>query len=73
MDMLETSTKSGDIVLQAFEKLIGIIHDRALAASKNKTGIKGISGNTGSPNHTVKLEEQGGAQGETRDANACGC
>jgi GTPase SAR1 family protein len=73
MDMLETSAKSGDNVLQAFEKLIGIVHDRALAASKNKTGIKGISGNTGGPNQTVKLEEQGGAQGEATDAKACGC
>jgi hypothetical protein len=73
MDMLETSAKSGDNVLQAFEKLIGIVHDRALVASKNKTGIKGISGNTGGANYTVKLEEQAGAQGEAADANTCGC
>jgi len=36
MEMLETSAKSGENVLQAFEKLIGIVHDRALAASKKQ-------------------------------------
>jgi hypothetical protein len=41
-EMLETSAKSGENVLAAFEELIGIVHDRALAASKNKGGIKGM-------------------------------
>lgn len=44
MEMLETSAKSGENVLKAFEKLIGIVHDRALAANKNRAGIKGMSG-----------------------------
>ena len=66
MEMLETSAKSGANVLQAFEKLIGIVHDRALAASKNKTGIKGMSGGPS----TVKLDD---ASGEAAEAGACGC
>jgi hypothetical protein len=70
MDMLETSAKSGENVLQAFEKLIGIVHDRALAASKNKTGIKGMSNG---PNPTVKLEDNGSGQGDAADAGVCGC
>ena len=70
MDLLETtSAKSGDNVLR--ETLIGIVHDRAVAASKTKTGRQGISGNTGGSNNTVKLEEKG-APGEAGDANACG-
>jgi GTPase SAR1 family protein len=71
MDMLETSAKSGENVLQSFEKLIGIVHDRALSASKNKTGIKGMSSGPGNP--TVKLEENGSGQGDAADAGVCGC
>merc|ERR1711935_212410 len=49
MEFLETSAKSGDNVLQAFEKLIGIVHDRALHASKsNKSGGSGAGGASGS-------------------------
>ena len=71
MEMLETSAKSGENVLKAFEKLIGIVHDRALAASKNKTGIKGINGNA---QNTVKLDDNNGAQDASGgDASACGC
>mmetsp|Transcript_52806 Transcript_52806/g.128023 ORF Transcript_52806/g.128023 Transcript_52806/m.128023 type:complete len:256 (-) Transcript_52806:243-1010(-) len=46
MDWLETSAKSGENVLKAFEKLIGIVHDRALLQTqKNKlSGIKGVGG-----------------------------
>lgn len=75
MEMLETSAKSGENVLQAFEKLIGIVHDRALAASKNKSGIKGINapggGGSSATGGTVKLDEQG-AQAEA-GADPCGC
>jgi small GTP-binding protein len=77
MDMLETSAKSGQNVLQAFEKLIGIVHDRALAANKNKAGIQGMNTNSGSTNNnqtapsTVKLEGDKG--GEATAADACGC
>jgi len=40
MEMLETSAKSGENVLTAFEKWIGIVHNKALEiSSKNKTGI----------------------------------
>jgi len=66
MEFLETSAKSGDNVLPAFEKLIGIVHDRALnAQSKNKNnagGIKGVGNNKNSPNN-----QQGG---ETNNPNA---
>ena len=75
MDMLETSAKSGQNVLQAFEKLIGIVHDRALASSKNKSGIKGMNGSAsgGAPGSTVKLEENGQGAGESASGDACGC
>jgi len=47
------------------------VHDRALAASKNKTGIKGINGNQ---QNTVKLDDHSGAQDASgSDASACGC
>lgn len=74
MEMLETSAKSGENVLQAFEKLIGIVHDRALAASKNKGGIKGMTtpssaAGGGGPN-TVKLDEP--AAGDAAP-DPCGC
>ncbi|KAG7373812.1 small GTP-binding domain protein [Nitzschia inconspicua] len=80
MEFLETSAKSGENVLQAFEKLIAIVHDRALAASKNKQGIKGMNGgNSGGgasqSSNTVKLDENGAAAaaGEGTSADACGC
>ena len=66
MELLETSAKSGQNVLQAFEKLIGIVHDRALAANKAKQGIKGINSNG---SQSVKLDENAPDQ----DASACGC
>jgi len=53
MEFLETSAKSGDNVLKAFEKLIGIVHDRAInAQQKSKgggaggagAGLKGVAG-----------------------------
>ena len=63
MELLETSAKSGVNVLQAFEKLIGIVHDRALQNNKNSTGI---------PMHqpTLKLDQD---RPQAGDANACGC
>mmetsp|Transcript_13265 Transcript_13265/g.24903 ORF Transcript_13265/g.24903 Transcript_13265/m.24903 type:complete len:232 (+) Transcript_13265:234-929(+) len=79
MEFLETSAKSGENVLQAFEKLIAIVHDRALAASKNKQGIKGMNGAAapagGNPaSSTVKLEEGATTGGDgTAAADACGC
>lgn len=70
MEMLETSAKSGENVLKAFEKLIGIVHDRALAANKSMAGIKGMNGANGNV-PTVRLEE---AQVDQQaDASACGC
>ena len=72
MELLETSAKSGENVLQAFEKLIGIVHDRALAASKNKGGIHGIGGGASSAQPTLKLDDTNKEQ-QAGDANACGC
>jgi small GTP-binding protein len=81
MEFLETSAKSGENVLQTFEKLLAIVHDRALAASKSKLGIKGMNGSVGAANggasltsNTVKLDENGAsATGEGSSADACGC
>jgi len=68
MDMLETSAKSGENVLKAFEKLIGIVHNKALeASSKNKGGIN-ISGGVAP---TIKLDDNRNVEGE--DASTCGC
>jgi Ras-related protein Rab-11B len=73
MELLETSAKSGTNVLQAFEKLIGIVHDRALAASKNRGGIQGIGGSGGgSTQPTLNLDEER-KDAQAGDANACGC
>ncbi|KAL3926771.1 MAG: hypothetical protein SGBAC_013342 [Bacillariaceae sp.] len=73
MDMLETSAKSGQNVLQSFEKLIGIVHNRALTANKSKTGIQGMNaggGGGGQAPSTVKLDEK---PGEAAGGDACGC
>ena len=72
MELLETSAKSGQNVLASFEKLIGIVHDRALAASKNKGGIHGIGGSSSSAQPTLKLDDTAKEQ-QAGDANACGC
>jgi small GTP-binding protein len=67
MDMLETSAKSGENVLKAFEKLIGIVHNKALeTSSKHKGGIRGMNGG----NDGFQLDN-----GESKTANdgACGC
>ena len=67
--------------MKAFEKLIGIVHDRALAANKNRAGIKGMGGAGGggagsggqqNASGTVKLGDASGDQ-QSPDANACGC
>jgi GTPase SAR1 family protein len=76
MEMLETSAKSGENVLQAFEKLICIVHDRALSANRNKGGIQGISngGTTSGQGHpTLKLEDNSGNDPKAGDAGSCGC
>jgi len=84
MEFLETSAKSGDNVLKAFEKLIGIVHDRALnAQSKSKggsapaAGLKGVGGTGGGGGQkeedtdgTVKLDDGSAPAGG--DPNGCG-
>jgi GTPase SAR1 family protein len=64
MEMLETSAKSGENVLQAFDKLIAIVHERELAAFKSKGGHAGA----------VKLDGEG-KDGATAvlAAASCGC
>jgi small GTP-binding protein len=74
MEMLETSAKSGQNVLASFEKLIAVVHDRALAAQNKKATIKGMGGATpkaGPTTPTVKLEPAAG--GSSNEAGACGC
>lgn len=66
MELLETSAKSGQNVLQAFEKLIGVVHDRALAMQKTKGGMN-MPAMT-SP--TVQLADK---TEPNEAANACGC
>lgn len=74
MEMLETSAKSGENVLVAFEKLITIVHERALAAAKNKGGIQlGGAGGSAGTQPTVKLDEHRNNDATAGDANACGC
>lgn len=70
MEMLETSAKSGENVLKSFEQLIGIVHDRAIAATKNKSGIQGI--NKSAPQQTVNLEEKA-KDAHAADSSSCGC
>mmetsp|Transcript_9262 Transcript_9262/g.13283 ORF Transcript_9262/g.13283 Transcript_9262/m.13283 type:complete len:235 (-) Transcript_9262:389-1093(-) len=79
MEMLETSAKSGENVLKAFEKLIGIVHDRALAANKKKTGINGMNGNgtversAGIQLHDDGANGSGNKAAPTDTSSACGC
>mmetsp|Transcript_30126 Transcript_30126/g.61147 ORF Transcript_30126/g.61147 Transcript_30126/m.61147 type:complete len:201 (-) Transcript_30126:1216-1818(-) len=85
MEMLETSAKSGDNVLRAFEKLIGIVHERALTQQKARGGLKGL-GQSGAAGGVGGGGQAGGAGaggfkigGEDAppsggaDASACGC
>ena len=73
MEMLETSAKSGQNVLQAFEKLIGIVHNRALAAAKNKGGIKGME-NAVTDNSVIKLDDKEGDKAASSSVSStCGC
>jgi len=67
MECLECSAKSGDNVLQAFESLIAVVHERALHAT-SKSGLAGMNANAKSSN-TVNLEQGSNAEG----ASSCGC
>lgn len=77
MEMLETSAKSGENVLQAFEKLIGIVHNRALAASKTKGGIKLESSAANTASSGFALEGQGDKDKKEASSDGgsstCGC
>lgn len=72
MELLETSAKSGENVLQAFEKLIGIVHDRVVSSAKGGKGaMKGIT----PPASGFKLEEPASQEKAPvgSSASACGC
>jgi small GTP-binding protein len=75
MELLETSAKTGTNVLPAFEKLMEMVHDRALASQQQnaKGGLPGI--NTGSnANATLQLQNEDRRNNpQAGDANACGC
>jgi small GTP-binding protein len=85
MELLETSAKSGENVLASFEKLIGMVHDKALKASKlsqQKSGIGAMNSNAGaagSGSNTpagassggIHLDQPGGTGASAGDA--CGC
>ena len=82
MEMLETSAKSGDNVLKAFEKLIGIVHERALAQQKSRGGIKGLNqpgaggAGGGSAGQAGGFKLGGGNDApapSSSGADACGC
>lgn len=73
LEMLETSAKpllKAGNVPQSFEKLIWIVHERALAASTNgRGGIQSINGSA--PHNTVRLDEK--EVTVNGDTSACGC
>ena len=71
MELLETSAKSGENVLQAFEKLVGIVHDQALTNAKGGKNGKGIA----VPASGFKLEETPSAEKAPAgsSASSCGC
>ncbi len=81
MEHLETSAKSGENVLKAFERLITIVHERSLAASRGKSGIKGINSSDNGMNGSVNSQggfklDEGNVRGEgasAADSNSCGC
>merc|ERR1739845_6279 len=73
MDMLETSAKNGENVLKAFEKLIGIVHFKALeVGSKSKNGMKSISGSGTTIQNGFKLDETAENKASL-ESNTCGC
>lgn len=86
MEFLETSAKSGQNVLSSFEKLIGIVHERALKASKanakssigamNTPTTSASGGGAAANNHadTIQLDASGNPTGASAPGgDACGC
>jgi len=64
MEFLETSAKSGNNVLTAFEKLIGIVHDRALNNNNNNTNSSSNSStNNKDSNKNNNKSSSGGGGG----------
>jgi len=74
MEHLETSAKSGENVLKAFERLITIVHEKSLTAGRGKTGIKGMDG---AATGGLKLDEGNvradGASVAAENSGSCGC
>mmetsp|Transcript_23563 Transcript_23563/g.53766 ORF Transcript_23563/g.53766 Transcript_23563/m.53766 type:complete len:209 (-) Transcript_23563:295-921(-) len=71
MDFLETSAKTGENVLQAFEKLIGIVHNAALSTTKNKNSLRGIqNGGAGFKLDGADAPEQAP---KAAASSSCGC
>jgi small GTP-binding protein len=75
MELLETSAKSGTNVLPAFEKLMEMVHDRALASQQQnaKAGLSGMN-SASNANATLQLQNEDRRNNpQAGDANACGC
>merc|ERR1740130_2238167 len=75
MEFLETSAKSGNNVLTAFEKLIGIVHDRALnnnnsSSNSNNSSTNNNNKSEGDDDGTVNLNASGN-EGSGDDSGAC--
>ena len=60
MEFLETSAKSGNNVLTAFEKLIGIVHDRALNNNNSSSSSNNSSTNNKDSNKNNNKSSSGG-------------
>merc|ERR1740130_1888170 len=60
MEFLETSAKSGNNVLTAFEKLIGIVHDRALNNNSSSSSSNNSSNNNKDSNKNNNKSSSGG-------------
>mmetsp|Transcript_44645 Transcript_44645/g.87548 ORF Transcript_44645/g.87548 Transcript_44645/m.87548 type:complete len:233 (+) Transcript_44645:397-1095(+) len=77
MDLLETSAKTGENVLRAFEALIGIVHGTALAGTSRRNPLGRAAGSQGtSQGGGFRLEESGGAPpngAPAGGAGGCGC
>ena len=69
MEFLETSAKSGNNVLTAFEKLIGIVHDRALNNNNSNSSNNNNNTTTNNKNNSKSTSGSGQNKGGNNNNN----
>ena len=72
MEFLETSAKSGNNVLTAFEKLIGIVHDRALNNNNSSSSNNNNTTQQSNSKNNNKASSGGGSGGQKKPESSTG-